>query len=93
MEKVLEKHSLTLDKANAAQKARAVENVRDAYMGCLFIHNSDRLRYSGLAQELHNDFLKGNDDYPKNLTEADNKQQGISIWWLLLNSKATNHIF
>ena len=72
VEKVLGKASLTLDTANDAQKTAAVTEVRDAYLGSLMIHNSDRSRYLGLVQELHNAFLKGNDDYPKNATEGYN---------------------
>ena len=43
---------------------------RDMYIGCTFIYKSDQERYSKLKEDLHNDYMKGSDNYPENLVDA-----------------------
>jgi hypothetical protein len=44
--------------------------MRDRYCAILFIRNADSHRFDGLKAELSNDFSKGRDEYPTNLTDA-----------------------
>jgi hypothetical protein len=58
------------DRASDAIRAEALSKTCNEYLGCLFILNSDKDRFSGLKQTLDNANLFGNDDYPKSIEEA-----------------------
>ena len=43
---------------------------REIYLACAFVINSDLRRYGRLIEELENDYMKGNDNYPRNMVKA-----------------------
>ena len=61
-------------------KQAAAEATKSKYLGVLMICGSFRVRYNKLVEELQNNFIKANSDYPSNTTEAYN---------LLLNYKTS----
>ena len=56
--------------ADANDVKAAKKGAREEYMATLFIVNSDKSRFGNLIQELENDFVKSNDNYPGTLTGA-----------------------
>ena len=51
---------------------RAIINAsaREIYLSCVFVLASDPKRYGRLAEELENDYTKGNNNYPTNMVKA-----------------------
>jgi hypothetical protein len=66
---MLKRHGVQ-GKPTDAERARAVAEARDEYLGILFLANSDKNRYSDMVQDIQNDHTRGNDTYPTTLTEA-----------------------
>ena len=54
----------------ATQMTQARDRARDKYLAVLFLGASDRGRFSEVTTGLHNEFIKGQDNYPKTLTAA-----------------------
>lgn len=48
------------------------EVVRKKFQACMFIAGADKKRYGKVADELNNQFLSGQDNYPKNVEAAMN---------------------
>ena len=51
-------------------QSSATETAAEIYRGISFLMGGDRDYYWKLLEELHNDYLSGNDRYPKSLDEA-----------------------
>ena len=51
-------------------QSSATETAAEIYRGISFLMGGDRYYYWKLLEELHNDYLSGNDRYPKSLDEA-----------------------
>jgi hypothetical protein len=47
-----------------------VQEAKDWRQATVFISNADKHRYERMRESLHNDFLSGNNRYPKTLTDA-----------------------
>lgn len=58
--------------ATQAQLNVARKKAKEAFLSMAFILLADRNRYAKLVEELENDYVKGNDHYPTDLTEAYN---------------------
>ena len=43
---------------------------QDIYLACAFVINSNLRRYGRLIEELENDYMKGNDNYPCNMVKS-----------------------
>ena len=58
--------------ADFDEDERAIINAsaRDIYLSCAFVVASDTKRYGCLAEELENDYTKGNINYPTNMVKA-----------------------
>jgi hypothetical protein len=67
---------------NAEQLAGARKIIQDKTVAYGILVRADRNRYGKLIEEIENDFLKGNNDYPKTPTEACN---------LLVNYRSYNN--
>jgi len=64
------------------QRASAREKIQNKTIAYGILVRADRSRYGKLIEEIENDYLKGNNDYPKTPTEAYN---------LLVNYRSYNH--
>ena len=64
--------SRVADVANptATEKKRAVDDTAEAVKGSMLLSGSDQKRFGTLKKELHNDYLKGTDNYPYTLDRA-----------------------
>ena len=62
----------TRDAATPTKLQEAIEDVRDRYLGALFLMNSDPTRFNGLLIDLENDYLLNQDNLPTSLTKAYN---------------------
>ena len=52
------------------KKQEAKERCKEQYVAYAFIYKSDNDRYNKLKEELQNDYMKGNNNYPDTLVEA-----------------------
>jgi hypothetical protein len=57
---------------NAEQTVMIKKEAQEEYLAAAFLLNSDRARYASLLQDLENDHLQGQDNYPKTITAAYN---------------------
>ena len=57
-------------KLTPSQKENVDIMTRELSLATLFIMNSNKQRYGQLRQDLENDFLKGHENYPANMVEA-----------------------
>jgi hypothetical protein len=55
-----------------AEKAKIAKEAQDEYLAVAFLLNADRTRYSSMLQDYKNDFLEGQENYPKTITAAYN---------------------
>jgi hypothetical protein len=55
---------------NITDKQERVKAARNQLIGMMFIDRADRRRYGTLSADLENQFAPGNDQYPRDLTEA-----------------------
>jgi hypothetical protein len=55
-----------------AKKATVKKTAQGEYLAIAFILNADRARYASMLQDLKNDYLQGQDNYPKTVTAAYN---------------------
>ena len=62
----------TLATAEPGVRKESEDTVRHAYLGCLFLVNSDRSRFGDLLNNLSNDYLMSQNNYPASLTDAYN---------------------
>jgi len=62
--------TVDINMASDDDKASYAEGARQRYLATAFILGSDRKRYKKLIQGLENDYLQGQDKYPRNLTGA-----------------------
>ena len=75
-ELVLQAHVDLLDHTDLLLKERVKsptitdEEVRQKYVAMAFILNADVKRFSGLWDDLHNNLLKGQDNYPQDMQKA-----------------------
>ena len=72
VEKELVAVGLTVGTATLDKTRNTKLTVQDTYLGCLFLYNANRTQFLRLRQDLHNDYLKNNDNYPHDLTKAHN---------------------
>jgi hypothetical protein len=61
-----------IDPANAtpAQMTATRTMMHDAYVAVTFILGADRKRYGRLIDDLENDYIQGQDNFPKSLNAA-----------------------
>ena len=58
------------DEITDADRKIIQRDARELSLATLYVINSNRQRYSSLKQDLENDFLKGHNNYPANMAEA-----------------------
>jgi hypothetical protein len=63
---------LDMATVDSDQEAALNQAARQHYLAVAFIFNSDRNRFGRLLENLENDFLLGDDNYPKTVTSAYN---------------------
>ena len=68
----LQKNNLTWEGATMKEKELASDQGHEGYMATAFILGSDRRRYGRYIEDLQNDFLQGQDNYPASLVSAYN---------------------
>jgi hypothetical protein len=61
-----------INEPNAEQAEEIKKEAQEEYLAAAFLLNSDRARYASLLQNLENDHLQGQDNYPKTITAAYN---------------------
>ena len=61
---------LSVTSASDAERKAARQAARQQYLAVAFLMGADRNRYGLLIQDLENDFIQGNDKYPKTLIDA-----------------------
>ncbi len=72
MEKALVSKDLTMQTASSKEIEISKSFARDAYLACAFLLGSDCNRDGKLIEDLENDFIQGQDRYPKTVTSAYN---------------------
>ena len=55
---------------NNQKKEEIIKKTRDHYLACVFIRGIDKKRHSKCVDSLHNDYMAGNNRYPKSMEEA-----------------------
>ena len=55
---------------NNQKKEEIIMTARDHYLACVFIRGVDKKRHNKCVDSLHNDYMAGNNRYPKNIEEA-----------------------
>jgi hypothetical protein len=60
------------DSASDEHKKDATTKAKNRYLAMAMLSATDFTRYSRLLEDLNNDYTKGNDNYPRNITEAYN---------------------
>jgi hypothetical protein len=63
---------LTAALTSDAERAEVAKEAQDEYLAVAFLLHADRTRYSSMLQDYKNDFLQGQDNYPKTITAAYN---------------------
>lgn len=78
--KILKKdHNLDRDEASKAQVEAAQKGAKNRLLAGIFLDGADPTRYSAVLEDLRNQYLKGKDEYPDNVTAAFNMLQNWSI--------------
>eukprot|EP00978_Attheya_sp_CCMP212_P038031 scaffold184587_cov28-Attheya_sp.AAC.1 len=72
VEAIATRLGLDLSNVDEAQELALRQAARQHYLAVAFIFNSDRNRFGRLLENLENDYLLGDDNYPKSLTSAYN---------------------
>lgn len=70
--KTLNEFAVDPDNPTDAEQTAAEQAASDWYLAFAFLAGSDRTRYGMLLENPENDFLQGQDTYPKNITRAYN---------------------
>ena len=71
-EEILSKKGIPRQVATTKQKDQVAKEARERYLGTAFLCGSDRAQYGGLLEKIKNDFVQGQDNYPKMLVAAYN---------------------
>ncbi len=61
-----------VQKALASKQVTMDTASKDAYLACAFLLEADRNRYGKLIEDLENDYIQGQDCYPKTVTAGYN---------------------
>jgi hypothetical protein len=69
---IMTNRGLTAALMSDAEKAAVEKDVQAEYLAVAFLLNVDRTRYLSMLQDLENDFLQGQDNYPKAIMAAYN---------------------
>ncbi|KAL7559814.1 hypothetical protein ACA910_003978 [Epithemia clementina (nom. ined.)] len=72
IDKILANSAADPDNPTNAERTAAGVEARDWYLAFAFLAGADRTRYGRLLENLENDFLQGQDRYPKTVTAAYN---------------------
>ena len=72
VEKALASQGLTMETATVEQLENSRDYAKQAYLACAFLLGADRNRYGKLIEDLENDFIQGQDRYPKTVNTAYN---------------------
>ncbi len=73
VEMIMSRRGLTAALMSDAERAEvAKKEAQDEYLAVAFLLHADRTRYSSMLQDYKNDFLQGQDNYPKTITAAYN---------------------
>jgi hypothetical protein len=66
------KEGINVDNASDASKRKAMETTMNRYLAMAMLTAADVAQYSRLLEYLDNDYTKGNDNYPRTVTESYN---------------------
>jgi hypothetical protein len=69
---IMSRRGLTAALTSDAEKAEVANEAQDEYLAVAILLHADRTRYSSMLQDYENDFLQGQDNYPKTITAAYN---------------------
>jgi hypothetical protein len=69
---IMSRRGLIAALTSDAEKAEVAKEAQDEYLAIAFLLHADRTRYSSMLQDYENDFLQGQDNYPKTVTAAYN---------------------
>jgi len=72
VERALASLNVTLDTATPEQLALSKDYAKQAYLACAFLLGADRNRFGKLIEDTENDYVKGQDRYPKTVLAAFN---------------------
>ena len=67
---VFSPHSYLFTVAPGETDAQKRKYVRDQWLATMFLRRADKRRFGGLIDDLENQYSRGNDQYPKDLTDA-----------------------
>lgn len=77
--KILKKeHNVDRKDANEAQIEAAQKTAKNRFLAGMFLDGADPLRYRAVLEDLRNQYLKGKNEYPENVTAAFNMLQNWS---------------
>jgi hypothetical protein len=65
---IISRQGLTAALTSDAERAEIAKEAQDEYLAVAFLLHADRTRYSSMLQDYENDFLQGQDNYPKTIT-------------------------
>jgi hypothetical protein len=66
---IVKPQGLTMPLTND-ERATVEKEAQGEYLAVAFLLNADRTRYASMLQDLENDYLQGQDNYPKTVTTA-----------------------
>ncbi len=76
VERALANEQVTMKTVSSKQNKTSKNFAREAYLACAFLLGADRNQYGKLIKEIENNYIQGQDGYPKTVTTAYN----LSCW-------------